>query len=213
MTRTPDQLRPIVTALIAARRRAGLSQRALSDKVGLAQSHISKIERAAVDPQISSLLEIARVLSLEFMLVPKQLVPALQALKREATPDPRRLPSVIDRELTLLARHARELVKRFPDLHVLSDISAAADELRVARLDQSPYAEARFSLDAASAILNRLRERSRARSDNEQIVAARIAAEELKSIARALRTIRNSWSQRDTGSSQSPAYRLDDSDA
>ena len=96
MTRTPDQLRPIVTELIAARRRAGLSQRALSDKVGLAQSHISKIERAAVDPQISSLMEMARILCLELMLVPKQLVPALQALKQEATPDPRHLPSTIN---------------------------------------------------------------------------------------------------------------------
>ena len=83
MTRMPDQLRPIVTALIAARRRAGLSQRVLSDKVGLAQSHISKIERAAVDPQISTLMEIARILGLELMLVPKQLVPAVQTLERD----------------------------------------------------------------------------------------------------------------------------------
>ena len=213
MIRMSDQLRPIVTALIAARRRAGLSQRALSDKVGLAQSHISKIERAAVDPQISSLMQIARVLGLELMLVPKQLVPALQALKREATPDPRRLPSTIDHELTLLARHARELVKRFPDLHTLSDISLAADELRIARLDEASYAEARSSFDAANAILNRLREQSRAGSDNEQTVAVRNTAEQLAPIARAIRNIRNSWTHRDTGSSQSPAYRLDDADA
>jgi hypothetical protein len=49
----------------------------------------SKIERAAVDPQVSSLIEIARVLGLELMFVPKQLVPAVQALQREAVPDPR----------------------------------------------------------------------------------------------------------------------------
>ena len=88
MAPSPDKLHPIVSALAAARHRAGLSQRALADKVGIAQSHLSKIERAAVDPQISSLMEIARVLGLELMLVPKQLVPALQALKRNATPDP-----------------------------------------------------------------------------------------------------------------------------
>jgi HTH-type transcriptional regulator / antitoxin HipB len=88
MSALPDKLHPIVSALAAARHRAGLSQRALADKVGIAQSHLSKIERAAVDPQISSLMEIARVLDLELMLVPKQLVPALQALKRNATPDP-----------------------------------------------------------------------------------------------------------------------------
>jgi HTH-type transcriptional regulator/antitoxin HipB len=79
----PEQLRQIVTTLIAARQDAGLSQRALGAKVGLAQSHISKIERAAVDPQVSSLLQIGRALGLELMLVPTQLVPTLQALQRE----------------------------------------------------------------------------------------------------------------------------------
>jgi transcriptional regulator with XRE-family HTH domain len=88
MAPSPDKLHPIVSALAAARHCAGLSQRALADKIGIAQSHLSKIERAAVDPQISTLMEIARVLGLELMLVPRQLVPALQALKREATPDP-----------------------------------------------------------------------------------------------------------------------------
>jgi transcriptional regulator with XRE-family HTH domain len=88
MAPSPDKLHPIVSALAAARHGAGLSQRALAAKVGIAQSHLSKIERAAVDPQISSLMDIARVLGLELMLVPKQLVPALQALKREATTDP-----------------------------------------------------------------------------------------------------------------------------
>jgi transcriptional regulator with XRE-family HTH domain len=209
----PDQLRPLVAALVAARRRAGLSQRALSDKVGLAQSHISKIERAAVDPQISSLMEIARVLGLELMLVPRQLVPALQALKREATPDPLLLPSTIDNELTRLARHARQLVRHFPDFHVLSDIGLAADELRIARLDEFSYAKARSSLDAAGAILSRLRELSRAPPANERTAAAKSAAEALKPITQAMRSIRNAWTHRDTSSPQSPAYRLDDADA
>jgi len=79
-----DQIHPIVAALVSARQRAGLSQRALGAKVGISQSHLSKIERAAVDPQVSSLVEIARALGVELMLVPKQLVPAVQALEREA---------------------------------------------------------------------------------------------------------------------------------
>lgn len=77
-------LHPILTELAAARRAAKLSQRALGKRVGLAQSHLSRIERGAVDPQLSNLLEIARALGLELMLVPKRLVPAVRALGRPA---------------------------------------------------------------------------------------------------------------------------------
>lgn len=77
-------LQPLITELAAARREARLSQRALGRKIGLAQSHVSKIERGAVDPQLSNLLEIARALGLELMLVPRRLVPAVRALTRPA---------------------------------------------------------------------------------------------------------------------------------
>lgn len=73
-------LQPIVAELATARREAKLSQRALGKKIGLAQSHVSKIERGTVDPQLSNLLEMARALGLELMLVPKRLVPAVRAL-------------------------------------------------------------------------------------------------------------------------------------
>lgn len=77
-------LQPIIRELAFARRGAKMSQRALGEKIGLAQSHVSKIERGAVDPQLSNLLEIARALGLELMLVPKRLVPAVRALGRPA---------------------------------------------------------------------------------------------------------------------------------
>lgn len=77
-------LPPVIAELATARREAQLSQRALGKKIGLAQSHVSKIERGGVDPQLSSLLEMARALGLELMLVPKRLVPAVRALGRPA---------------------------------------------------------------------------------------------------------------------------------
>jgi transcriptional regulator with XRE-family HTH domain len=213
MTSLPDQLEPIVATLIATRHRASLSQRDLGAKVGLAQSHVSKIERAAVDPQVSNLVEIARALGLELMLIPTQLVPAVQALQREAMPDPRRAPTAIDHDLTRLARHARELMNRFPDLRVLSDIAAASDDLRSARLDESRVAEARSSIDSAEDIFYRLRGHPRDRPTIEQTLVGRNAAEELAPVAHAMRSLRNEWIHRDTSSTQSPAYRLDDSDA
>ncbi|MDE2261214.1 MAG: helix-turn-helix transcriptional regulator [Gammaproteobacteria bacterium] len=80
-------LHPILKELATARREARISQRALGKKIGLAQSHVSKIERGSVDPQLSNLLEIARALGLELMLVPKRLVPAVRALTRPAVRD------------------------------------------------------------------------------------------------------------------------------
>lgn len=76
-----------VNTLVAARRGAGLNQKALAAKIGADQSYVSKVERGAVDPQASTLVELARALGLELMLVPRQLVPAVQALQHEIAPD------------------------------------------------------------------------------------------------------------------------------
>jgi HTH-type transcriptional regulator / antitoxin HipB len=78
----------IVAALKEAREKKGLSQRALSAQAGVPQSHISRIERGAVDLQLSSLIEIARVLDLELVTVPRKLVPAVQAIVRTETSSP-----------------------------------------------------------------------------------------------------------------------------
>jgi transcriptional regulator with XRE-family HTH domain len=72
----------IVEALKSAREAKQLSQRALSAKAGVPQSHISKIESGAVDPQVSTLVELARLLNLEVMLVPRSLVPAVRGIVR-----------------------------------------------------------------------------------------------------------------------------------
>jgi len=76
--------RQFARALKAARRDKGLSQRELSAKTGIPQSHISKIESGAVDLRLSSLIEFARMLDLEVTLVPRKLVPAVQSLIRSA---------------------------------------------------------------------------------------------------------------------------------
>jgi transcriptional regulator with XRE-family HTH domain len=209
MKKSAEKLAPIITALAAARHRAGLSQRALADKVGLAQSHISKIERGAVDPQTTNLVEIARILGLELSLVPTPLIPALQALIRESIPNSQSLASSLDHELIRFARRARALMKYLPNLKVLPGIALAADELRVARLDEASYADARSSIAAARIALSDLRVLSRGHPTSE---AVRNAAESLQEIHHNLRKIRNAWAHRVVGSPQSPAYRLDETD-
>jgi transcriptional regulator with XRE-family HTH domain len=73
----------------AARTAKGLSQRALSGRTGIPQSHISKIENAGSDIRISSMLMIAHALDLELTLVPRKLMKAIEGLQRTAeTPKP-----------------------------------------------------------------------------------------------------------------------------
>lgn len=74
----------IARQLKAARLRKNLSQRDLAEKVGVPQSHISKIENGNVDIRLSSLIEFARVLDLELSLVPRKLLPAVQSIIRSS---------------------------------------------------------------------------------------------------------------------------------
>jgi len=78
--------REIAAILKSARKAKEISQQALGEKIGVPQSHISKIENGAVDIQTSSLVEMARALDLEMMLVPRQLVPAIRAILRRSRP-------------------------------------------------------------------------------------------------------------------------------
>ena len=61
----------IIKQLIDARKRLNVSQAELGEKLGLPQSHISKIEKGSVDIRLSSLIDMARLLGLEVILVHK----------------------------------------------------------------------------------------------------------------------------------------------
>jgi predicted transcriptional regulator len=67
-------IQELIRTLKKARESKNLSQQALSEKVNVPQSHISKIESGKVDIQLSNFLEIARILDFEVMLVPRQSV-------------------------------------------------------------------------------------------------------------------------------------------
>lgn len=74
----------ILEALREARARKGFSQRELSARSGVPQSHISKIEAGGVDLRMSSLIALARVLDLELFLAPKKSMPAIKSITRSA---------------------------------------------------------------------------------------------------------------------------------
>ncbi|MCU7892433.1 MAG: helix-turn-helix domain-containing protein [Candidatus Thiodiazotropha sp. (ex Ustalcina ferruginea)] len=70
----------LAEALKTARQRKKLSQRGLSQAAGMPQAQISKIENAAVDMRVSTLIELARTLDLELMLVPRKHVFAVRSI-------------------------------------------------------------------------------------------------------------------------------------
>lgn len=87
MTYIQDQIRQ-------AREAKGFTQSDLGRRLGQPQSSVSRIERGG-DLRLSTLLEMARILDLEPMLVPKRLVPAVQALiEHAASPDQSGFPDV-----------------------------------------------------------------------------------------------------------------------
>lgn len=57
--------------LAMARKRAGITQAELSEKVGIAQGDISDIEKGNVDPRLSTIMRIAMALNLDLFAVPR----------------------------------------------------------------------------------------------------------------------------------------------
>ena len=103
----------ILKSLKRARKAKGLSQRELSAKSGVPQSHISKIENGAVDLRVSSLIALARTLDFELELVPRKTVPAVQSIVRKT----------INTDLMNTQRRAQEAIKNYREtINAISNI-------------------------------------------------------------------------------------------
>src|SRR4051794_40782309 len=70
-------------SLIAARRKRGGSQAELGRQLGIPQMHVSGIETGKIAPRFDTLLDYVRVLDHDLLLIPRALVPAVQALIRD----------------------------------------------------------------------------------------------------------------------------------
>ena len=76
----PETMR---AALKAARQTRGWTQAELGKQVGLPQMHVSNIESGKVVPRFDTLLDLVRVLDFDLLLVPRPVVPMVQALIRQ----------------------------------------------------------------------------------------------------------------------------------
>jgi transcriptional regulator with XRE-family HTH domain len=190
---------PLTSSLRSAREAKGLTQRALASLTKIPQSHLSKIETGSVNLQLSSLLELARELDLELMLVPRRLVPAVEALtrNRERTSPSDQTASWALPELTRIANAVRALQGTPKTSKYLQEISHAAKALEAADISSRDYQIVRRIAD----MLGRLKSGPDALPD-------------LKESAKGLRTIRNAMAHRaaETPTSPRPAYTLNDED-
>lgn len=65
-------IQPFIDTLKSAREAKKLSQQELAGRLGIPQSHLSKIEAGKVNIKLLSFVEMARHLDLEVMLIPRQ---------------------------------------------------------------------------------------------------------------------------------------------
>lgn len=64
--------------LADARRLRGFTQQQLADLLGVPQSYVAKVETGKTDIRTSKLMEIARLLDLEVLFVPKDQMPMVR---------------------------------------------------------------------------------------------------------------------------------------
>ncbi len=146
-------------SLRRAREAKGLSQRALAGLSGVPQSHISKIESGGVDLRLSSLVEIARALDLELVLVPRKGLSAVNSIIRSTQPRARsasrqdaiaKLWRAADKLNTTLAND-REITQLRSRLHELERIPLPAEsESKLKELATQLQKQARGSGNALS---------------------------------------------------------------
>lgn len=195
-------IRDIAASLKEARLAKMLTQQQLGKRVGLPQSHISRIERGAVDLQLSTLAEIARALDLEIKLVPRTALPAVEGAVRAHEPIVQggRAVAALNQQVEL----AQHLKNRFPDLPQVDAFQSAIRN--IPSLD--------FDAASLKALNDALKPTIKLGKWLEEEGSAGVLAKRLEAATAALRQFRNirvttPLSERQR---QFPAYRLEDDD-
>lgn len=180
-----------------------LTQKELGQRVGLPQSHISKIERGAVDLKLSSLVEIARALELEIMLVPRKALLSVEgAMRAHGTSiETSRAVSLLNEQTQIGER----IKASFPDLSQVEGFQNAIRRIPTLQFDAARLK----ALDEA------LQPAKRLKTIIEAQGGAVALAKCLEEATSALRHFRNSQAHNAPmieAARQRPAYRLAEDD-
>jgi len=193
----------ITFSLREARIAKALTQKALGQRVGLPQSHISKIEKGAVDLKLSSLVEIGRALELEITLVPRKALPAVEGAVRAhgTSVETSRALSLLNQQ----AQIADRIKANFPDLPQIEAFQNAIRSI------------SRLQFDAAQlkALDQALQPAKRLTSIIEGQGGVAVLAKRLEEATSALRHLRNMQVHHGPlieAARPRPAYRLEEDD-
>ena len=194
----------IAAGIRGARIAKALTQKELGQRVGLPQSHISKIEKGTVDLKLSSLVEIARALDLEITLVPRKALPAVEGAVRAhgATAETSRAVSLLNEQ----AQIAERIKANFPDLSQVEGFQNAIRSIPRLQFDTAQLK----ALDEALQPAKRLKTIIEAQG-GAAALAKRI--EEATSALRHFRNIQVHHAPLIEAARQLPAYRLEEDDA
>ncbi len=194
----------IAAAVREARIAKALTQKELGQRVGLPQSHISKIEKGTVDLKLSSLVEIARALDLELTLVPRKALPAVEGAVRAhgTTVETSRAVSLLNEQ----AQIAERIKANFPDI---SQVESFQDAIRsIPRLQ--------FDAVQLKALEEALQPARRLKTIIEAQGGATALAKRIEEATSALRHFRNIQVHHAPligAARQRPAHRLAEDDA
>ncbi|MBO9503107.1 helix-turn-helix transcriptional regulator [Qipengyuania flava] len=197
----------IAASIKAARIAKGFTQKQLGERVGLPQSHISKIEGGNVDLQISSLVEIARALDLELKLVPRRTVPAIEGVVRS-----QRERSEASRTLATIAetnRFAERVRESYPSVTEVTELQSALKDIQAVNLNPKTLKAIQQALQPVAHLKKHLQDLGWALEQQE---GTKKLAQQITASTRALQRVRNLQVHaidRDSAS-RLPAYRLED---
>lgn len=187
-----------------ARIAKALTQKELGQRVGLPQSHISKIEKGTVDLKLSSLVEIARALDLEITLVPRKALPAVEGAVRAhgTTVETSRAVSLLNEQ----AQIAERIKANFPDLSQVEGFQNAIRSIPRLQFDAAQLKALHEALQPAKRLKTIIEAQGGAAA-----LAKRI--EEATSALRHFRNIQVHHAPLIEAARQLPAHRLEEDDA
>lgn len=198
-----------IGVLRSARLSKGLSQAELGSRVGLPQSHISKIEKGGTDLRLSSLVEIARALDLELKLVPRSALPAVNSLVKASVPGE---SDATSRAVDQIHR-AQELVDRAIEAEPRSGPLKQYQET-LSILERQKFDLPRFNqLTKALEPLHRLQRRiDEINAPVRRLLDSVNASRRLRESRTSLENLRESMEKVPVAPLALPAYRLDGND-
>jgi transcriptional regulator with XRE-family HTH domain len=193
----------IAASIRQARKDKGLTQRELGQRVGLPQSHISKIESGAVDLHVSSLAEIARALVLVVKLVPRKALPAVEGTVRAAVGTAG--SSVASRALATIQKDlqlADQIRASYPDLKEIENYRSVLKNIQALQIDNQSLKTLQNALKPSQDLAKFFKEYNEVAKIAKQVNEATTALQQWRNVQVHLPQI--------DGPRRRPAYRLED---